>query len=147
MPVHRNLALWILFATVVVTGCSASTVRAYSGAKLSAAEVSVLIADRSASPNGVAVVIRRVNGIDVVRKETPAIEVIPGTQVVQVELLRSGTADDGYAETRSFNTISFDTLAGHRYRVQGTFENGLGKVWVVGQDEASVLSQPLRTKE
>lgn len=147
MPVHRNLGLWVLFATVVVTGCSASTVRAYSGPKLSATEVSVLIADRGASPSGVAVVIRRVNGIDVVRKESPAIEVIPGTQVVQIELLRGGTANDGYAETRSFNTISFDTLAGNRYRVQGTFENGLGKVWVVGQDDVPVPSQPLRTKE
>mgnify|MGYP001596306782 CR=1 FL=1 len=119
----------------------------FDRSKMPAAEVAVLVADRSASPSGIAVVIRRVNGIDVVRKGSPAIEVVPGTQVIQVEVLRGGTSVDGYAEARSFSTISFDTAAGQRYRVRGIFENGLGKVWVVGQDGAPVPSQPLRAKE
>ena len=82
--------------------------------------------------------IRRVNGIDAVRKGSPVVEVIPGPQLVQVEIVRSGSSGDGLTEARSYTTLSFDTVAGQRYRVQGTLENGLGKAWVIGENDAPI---------
>ncbi len=147
MSKQRTLSSLFVAITVAVAGCSTTTVKTYPGTKLPPNEVSVLAADQSASPGGVAVVIRRVNGVDVVRKKSPEIEVLPGTQVVQVQVLRDGTSNDGYAEARSFTTISFDTIPGKRYLVRGIFENGLGKVWVVGDDDTPVASQPRRAPE
>jgi predicted RNA-binding protein with TRAM domain len=138
MGTDRTMILFSILVCCAVSACSVPKVRAYSGTKLPPEEVSVLVADRSASPSGVSVVIRRVNGIDAVRKGSPTIEVMPGSQLVQVEIVRSGNSSDGLAEARSYTTLTFDTVAGQRYRVQATFEDGLGKAWVIGENDAPI---------
>ncbi len=136
-PRYRLLLTFCVLASTLY-GCSAPSVRAYSGAKLATDEVSVLMADDSASPRGVSLAIRRVNGVDTVRNGTPKIEVPPGTQIVQVEIVESGSKSNGLAESRSYTTLTFDTLAGQSYRVQGTLQNGLGKAWVIGENDAPI---------
>lgn len=136
MKIGNNLK-W-LCGTVVLCGvisCAKDNVQTYPGAKLAKDEVSILTADRSAETN---VVIRRVNGIDTLRDNSPQIEVLPGKLVVRVEVSKLGGINDPYADAHSINTVSFEALPGHAYSMRGKFVDGLGKVWVVDDRNALV---------
>jgi len=126
----RNKLMGLCGTLVLVSalGCTQKNVQTYLGAKLAKDEIAILTADRSADAN---VVIRRVNGVDTLRDRPPQIEVLPGTQIVRVEVSKLGGSNDAYADTRSINTISFEALAGRAYRVRGKFVDGIGQVWVV----------------
>ena len=118
-----------------VMGCAQKNVQTYPGAKLAKDEIAILTADRTADAN---VVIRRVNGVDTLRDRPPQIEVLPGKQIVRVEVSKLGGSNDAYADTRSINTITFEALPGRAYSVRGIFVDGLGQVWVVDDRNAMV---------
>jgi hypothetical protein len=133
----RNKLMWLCgtVALFSVIGCAPKNVQTYPGAKLSKDEIAILTADRSADAD---VVIRRVNGVDTLRDRAPQIEVLPGTQVVRVEISKLGGSNDAYADARSINTISFEAQAGRAYGVRGKFVDGIGKVWIVDDRNAMV---------
>jgi hypothetical protein len=132
-----NKLAWLCGTLILagVMGCAQKNVQTYLGAKLARDEIAILTADRSADAN---VVIRRVNGVDTLRDRSPQIEVLPGTQIVRVEVSKLGGNNDAYADTRSINTISFEALPGRAYSVRGKFVDGIGKVWIVDDRNAMV---------
>ena len=132
----RNKMVW-RYGTLIllsVMGCAQKNLQTYPGAKLAKDEIAILTAERTADAN---VVIRRVNGVDTLRDRPPQIEVLPGKQIVRVEVSRLGGSNDPYAGTRSINTITFKALPGRTYSVRGKFVDGLGQVWVV--DDRNVI--------
>ena len=133
----RNKMKWLCSTLVFLSavGCAQKNVQTYPGAKLAKDEIAILIAERSADAN---VVIRRVNGVDTLRDRSPQIEVLPGKQIVRVEISKLGGSNDAYADTRSINTVTFEALPGRAYSVRGKFVDGLGQVWVVDDHNAMV---------
>lgn len=134
---------WLLIsmlATLAVTACSQKAVQVYLGARLPADEVALLRADLSASQDLAAIVIRRVNGVDTLRSHTPDIEVLPGPQIVRVELLKRASGDDAVSDARAFKTITFDAVAGGMYYVRGKMLDGIGRIWIVDGANAIVSS-------
>ena len=133
----RNKLMGLCGTLILVSaiGCAQKNVQTYLGAKLARDEIAILTADRSADAN---VVIRRVNGVDTLRDRSPKIEVLPGTQIVRVEVSKLGGSNDAYADTRSINTITFDALPGRAYSVRGKFVDGIGQVWVLDDRNALV---------
>ena len=123
---------FILFNLIA---CAPTLVQTYPGAKLAKDEVAILTADRNADTN---VVIRRVNGVDTLRDHAPQIEVLPGKQIVRVEVSKLGGSNDAYAAAHSINTISFEALPGRAYSMRGKFVDGLGLVWIVDDRNAMV---------
>ena len=126
----RNKMMWLCGTLILFSslGCAPKNLQTYPGAKLAKDEIAILTADRSADAN---VVIRRVNGVDTLRDRSPRIEVLPGKQIVRVEVSKLGGSNDAYADTRSINSISFEALPGRSYSVRGKFVDGLGQVWIV----------------
>lgn len=133
----RNKMVW-RYGTLIllsVMGCAQKNLQTYPGAKLAKDEIAILTAERTADAN---VVIRRVNGVDTLRDHSPRIEVLPGKQIVRVEVSKLGGSNDPYADTRSINTITFEALPGRTYSMRGKFVDGLGQVWVVDDRNAMV---------
>lgn len=133
----RNTMVWRCGTLILlcVMGCAQKNLQTYPGAKLAKDEIAILTAERTADAN---VVIRRVNGMDTLRDRSPRIEVLPGKQIVRVEISRLGGSNDPYADTRSINTITFEAHPGRTYSVRGKFVDGLGQVWVVDDRNAMV---------
>jgi hypothetical protein len=132
---NKLMGLCGILVLISALGCTQKNVQTYLGAKLAKDEIAILTADRSADAN---VVIRRVNGVDTMRDRPPQIEVLPGTQIVRVEVSKLGGSNDAYADTRSINTITFEALPGRAYSVRGKFVDGIGQVWIVDDRNALV---------
>jgi len=133
----RNRVMWLCGTLVLfsVTGCAPKNVQTYPGAKLPKDEIAILTAQRSTDAN---VAIRRVNGVDTLRDRSPQIEMLPGNQVLRVEVSKLGGSSDAYADTRSIKTLSFEALAGRAYSVHGKFVDGIGQVWIMDDRNAMV---------
>lgn len=138
---RRTPCLLVMMLTVLAaTACSQKVVQVYLGARLPADEVALLHADLSASQDLAALSIRRVNGVDTLRARPPAIETLPGPQILRVELLRRASGDEVVSDARSFKTITFDAVAGRVYYIRGKMMDGVGHVWVVDDTQTMINS-------
>lgn len=130
----------LLLAMLYLHGCSQKVIQVYPGVRQAQSEVAMLRADLGASQNLSSITIRRVNGVDTLHESVPEIEVLPGSLVVRVELLRRASGDDALSDARAFKTITFDAVAGRIYYLRGKMLDGIGRVWVVDDTNAMVSS-------
>jgi hypothetical protein len=130
------LLLFGLIALAGLVGCSQKVLQVYAGPRLPTNEISILSAERAAAREDADVVIRRVNGVDTQRNGQPRIEVLPGSQIVHVELFKRGGYDDAYTDSRAYRIVIFDTQPGHSYFLRGRIADGIGNVRVLDETGA-----------
>lgn len=127
-----------LLAIALLGACAAKPVKLYPGNRLPANEVALLSADRGGSSGLTEIIVRRINGVDAAREDAPAVEILPGKQIVRIELFKK--ASDNDMESRHFVVVTFNAEAGHAYRAQGKIDSGLPSAWIVDDKNNKISS-------
>ena len=139
--------LCVSIIALAATACAEKTVQVYLGPPLPRDEVSTLRADVDSSQGLAAIAIRRVNGVDTLRAKPAEIEVLPGPQIVRVELVKRENSEDAISDARSFKTVTFDAAPGRTYYVRGKMLDGIGRVWIMDDRGAMITSTEVKNTQ